>query len=64
MMPGMDGPALVRALRGRNEGLRAILMSGYAGSAQRTALAEGRVEFLPKPFAMAELVSLAGAPCP
>ncbi len=58
MMPGMDGVALVHALRERQPGLHAILMSGYADAAQRDALAREDILFLAKPFAMADLVQL------
>jgi two-component system cell cycle sensor histidine kinase/response regulator CckA len=59
IMPGTDGPSLVRALRKRRPGLPAILISGYADAAQRQALAREDICFLAKPFAMAELVLLA-----
>jgi CheY-like chemotaxis protein len=55
-MPGMDGPTLVRTLRTRHPGLKALLISGYADAAQRQALLAERVKFLAKPFAMADLV--------
>ncbi len=55
-MPGMDGPTLVRTLRTRHPGLRALLISGYADAAQRQALLAEQVKFLAKPFAMADLV--------
>jgi two-component system cell cycle sensor histidine kinase/response regulator CckA len=61
IMPGLDGPALVRALRARQPGLPAILISGYADAAQRLALAREDISFLAKPFAMGELVRLAQA---
>ena len=63
MMPGMDGPALVRALRLGRPDLNAILVSGYADAAQRKALQAESISFLAKPFAMAALVALAGR-CP
>ena len=58
MMPGMDGVTLVHAIRERQPGLPAILMSGYADAAQREALTRDDISFLAKPFAMAELVGL------
>jgi two-component system cell cycle sensor histidine kinase/response regulator CckA len=61
IMPGLDGPALVRALREAQPGLPAILMSGYADSAQRAALAAQDIAFLAKPFGVPELVGLAEA---
>jgi two-component system cell cycle sensor histidine kinase/response regulator CckA len=60
MMPGVDGLALVHAMRERQPGLHAILVSGYADAAQRKALARDDIAFLAKPFAMADLVGLAG----
>jgi len=67
IMPGMDGPALVAALRDRQPGLPALLMSGYADAGQRKSLAALDIAFLAKPFTAAELVtavaSHALAPC-
>ena len=61
VMPGMDGPALVRALRLAQPGLPAILMSGYADAGLRQALQADDIRFLGKPFAMPELLeALAG----
>jgi two-component system cell cycle sensor histidine kinase/response regulator CckA len=54
-MPGLDGPALVRALRVARPKLPAVLISGYADAAQRQALMAEDIAFLPKPFAMADL---------
>ena len=54
-MPGMDGPSLVRRLRQDRPDLPAILISGYADAEQRRALAAEDIQFLPKPFSMAEL---------
>jgi two-component system cell cycle sensor histidine kinase/response regulator CckA len=59
MMPGLDGPGLVKALRARMPGLRAILVSGYADAAKRRALLAQDIEFLAKPFAMNALVQIA-----
>jgi two-component system cell cycle sensor histidine kinase/response regulator CckA len=60
IMPGVDGPSLVRGLRQRFPGLPAILMSGYADAALRESLAAADILFLAKPFAMAELARLVG----
>jgi two-component system cell cycle sensor histidine kinase/response regulator CckA len=60
VMPGLDGPSLVRALRRDQPGLPAILMSGYADAAQREAMAESDIRFLAKPFAMLDLVEAVG----
>lgn len=51
-LPGMDGPALVRALRRRWRGLRVVLMSGYDPVATPAQCA-----FLRKPFSLAALVA-------
>ena len=58
VMPGMDGPALVRALRESRPGLPAILVSGYAEETLRRDLAGGGVVFLAKPYALRELGDL------
>jgi len=60
IMPGLDGPGLVRALRDAHPGLPALLMSGYADGDQRAALARDDIVFLAKPFGMAQLVTAAG----
>jgi two-component system cell cycle sensor histidine kinase/response regulator CckA len=57
VMPGMDGPTLVRALRTTRPHLPAILVSGYADAPLRAQLASEQVCFLSKPFAMAELAN-------
>jgi two-component system, cell cycle sensor histidine kinase and response regulator CckA len=58
VMPGMDGPALVRAVRRICPGVPAILVSGYADPVQRHDLAAADIAFLPKPYATAELLDL------
>ena len=58
VMPGMDGAALVQAVRARlgAPGLPALLVSGYAETSLRGALAEGHgVAFLAKPYALKQL---------
>ena len=55
VMPGMDGPALVRALRATRPHLPAVLVSGYADASLRALLASEQVSFLSKPFVMADL---------
>jgi two-component system, cell cycle sensor histidine kinase and response regulator CckA len=61
-LPGMDGLALLRALRRRWPDLPAVLISGYDVAAPLPATAA----FLRKPFGLAELTALlarlAGAP--
>ena len=55
VMPGMDGMALVRAIRQVRPGLPAILASGYAQEAVREDLAAEDVAFLPKPYSLKAL---------
>jgi two-component system cell cycle sensor histidine kinase/response regulator CckA len=55
MMPGMDGPALLSALRRRWPDLPVILVSGYAAQGARRALAEEEAIFLAKPYSLAAL---------
>ena len=57
VMPGMDGPALVRVLRHGSPGLPAVLVSGYADATLRQSLQAADIRFLPKPFAMADLTA-------
>jgi two-component system cell cycle sensor histidine kinase/response regulator CckA len=45
VMPGMDGPALVRAVRTRHPDVPAILISGYAEESLRAALASEKIFF-------------------
>ncbi len=61
MMPGMDGAALVRALRERCPGLPAILASGYAQEAVRGDLAAEGIAFLPKPYSLKALLAAVAA---
>ncbi|MGC8470094.1 MAG: response regulator, partial [Acetobacteraceae bacterium] len=64
VMPGIDGLALVGALRASRPALPAILVSGYADEALRREMSEHDMLFLAKPYAMKALVaavqSLAG----
>jgi two-component system cell cycle sensor histidine kinase/response regulator CckA len=58
VMPGMDGPALVRELRRTRPDLPAILASGYAHDALRAQLASEDMHFLPKPYTLQTLINL------
>ena len=67
MLPGLDGPGLLRTVRRHRPGLPAILVSGYADATQRAALAAEGIAFLAKPYSQKVLAeSVAGAlqPCP
>lgn len=62
MMPGMDGAALLQAVRlvcGRAD-LPAILVSGYAESELRGGLAALGAVFMAKPYSLAQLVARLG----
>ncbi|MGH7120960.1 MAG: response regulator, partial [Acetobacteraceae bacterium] len=59
VMPGLDGPSLVRRLRERWPGLPAVLVSGYVDEAQRRSLEAENMTFLAKPYSLAELLGRA-----
>src|SRR6202021_881496 len=53
VMPEMDGPALLKTMRGRNPDLKIIFVSGYAEDAFEKSLPENQqFAFLPKPFTL------------
>jgi two-component system cell cycle sensor histidine kinase/response regulator CckA len=56
-MPGMDGPALVRAVRAMLPDLPVILVSGYADTDPLTDLPGAPVQFVPKPFSIKDLAA-------
>jgi two-component system cell cycle sensor histidine kinase/response regulator CckA len=57
VMPEMDGPTLLRAMRARNPNLKIIFVSGYAEDAFAKSLEENeKFAFLAKPFALSALV--------
>ncbi|WP_188906846.1 cell cycle histidine kinase CckA [Aureimonas endophytica] len=56
VMPEMDGPTLLREMRGRRPDLKFIFVSGYAEEAFAKNLPEGeKFGFLAKPFSLREL---------
>ena len=58
VMPEMDGPSLLKAMRGRNPELKIIFVSGYAEDAFEKSLPENQqFAFLPKPFTLSQLVA-------
>jgi two-component system cell cycle sensor histidine kinase/response regulator CckA len=59
VMPGMDGIALVRAVRERlgNPALPAILVSGYAEAELRRNIEAVTTTFMAKPYTLRELVA-------
>ena len=60
-LPGMDGRALVVALRARWPKLPAVLVSGYADSARQADPGAGKTVFLAKPYALSDLVAALAA---
>jgi two-component system cell cycle sensor histidine kinase/response regulator CckA len=58
VMPEMDGPTLLKAMRQRNPDLKIIFVSGYAEDAFEKSLPENQqFAFLPKPFTLSQLVA-------
>jgi two-component system cell cycle sensor histidine kinase/response regulator CckA len=58
VMPEMDGPTLLKAMRERNPDLKIIFVSGYAEDAFARSLPENQqFAFLPKPFMLSQLVA-------
>ncbi|MBA3941879.1 MAG: hybrid sensor histidine kinase/response regulator [Sphingopyxis sp.] len=61
VMPTMDGPAMVRAMRARRPDLPVLFMSGYAEEQLRQSINIDDVAFLPKPFSVAQLTEAVSA---
>jgi two-component system cell cycle sensor histidine kinase/response regulator CckA len=58
VMPEMDGPTLLKTMRGKNPDLKIIFVSGYAEDAFEKSLpANQQFAFLPKPFTLSQLVA-------
>jgi two-component system, cell cycle sensor histidine kinase and response regulator CckA len=57
VMPGADGPAVVRAARARFPDLQVMVTSGYAESLAGDDLAREKVHWMAKPYAMKDLVA-------
>jgi len=58
VMPSMDGPALVKAVREIKPNLRVVFISGYAEEAFRNSPDKPEdFHFLPKPFSLKQLTS-------
>jgi len=59
MMPGIDGPTLVRIAREQRPGLKVICISGYTEDALRQRIpSDAATQFLPKPFGLKQLAEL------
>ncbi len=59
VMPGMDGPTMVREARKTRPELKILFMSGYAEEQLRKSIDIENVNFLPKPFSVTELAEAA-----
>ena len=59
VMPGMDGPTVVREARKSRPELKILFMSGYAEEQLRKSIDIENVNFLPKPFSVTELAEAA-----
>jgi len=59
VMPGMDGPTMVREARKSRPDLKILFMSGYAEEQLRNSIDLVHVNFLPKPFSVTELAEAA-----
>ncbi|MFU7528193.1 response regulator [Qipengyuania sp. ASV99] len=55
VMPGMDGPAMVRAIRQLRPEIPVLFMSGYAEEALRSEIDIPDMHFIAKPFSVAEI---------
>ena len=59
MMPGIDGPTLIRIAREHRPGLKVICISGYTEDALRQRIpSDAATRFLPKPFGLKQLAEL------
>jgi len=59
VMPGMDGPTMVREARKNRPDLKILFMSGYAEEQLRNSIDIENVNFLPKPFSVTDLAEAA-----
>lgn len=59
MMPGIDGPTLIRIAREHRPGLKVICISGYTEDTLRQRIpSDSSTQFLPKPFGLKQLAEL------
>jgi two-component system, cell cycle sensor histidine kinase and response regulator CckA len=61
MMPEMDGPTMAARIREARGDLPVLFMSGYAEEQLRKSISIANVGFLPKPFAVAQLIDAVAA---
>jgi two-component system cell cycle sensor histidine kinase/response regulator CckA len=55
VMPGMDGPAMVRAIREKHPDMPVLFMSGYAEEQLRKDIDISDMHFIAKPFSVASI---------
>jgi len=60
-MPGLDGPAMVRAIRERKPDIPVLFMSGYAEEQLRKEIDIPGVHFVAKPFSVQQITEKVGA---
>ncbi len=61
VMPGMDGPAMARAIRKAKPSLPVLFMSGYAEEQLRNDIDIADMHFIPKPFSVKQISEKVGA---
>lgn len=58
VMPEMDGPTMLKAIRGKMTNLKIIFVSGYAEESVRRDIEDDQsVDFLPKPYSLDQINS-------
>ena len=60
VMPNMDGPTMARHVRKNYPDLPILFMSGYAEEQLRKSIDLDKVNFLPKPFSVAQIAEAVG----
>ena len=61
VMPGMDGPTMVKALRKTNPDMPVLFMSGYAEEQLRREINVENMHFIAKPFSVQEISECVGS---
>jgi two-component system cell cycle sensor histidine kinase/response regulator CckA len=58
VMPEMDGPTMLKSIRGKVKNLKIIFVSGYAEESVRRDIEDDQsVDFLPKPYSLDDINS-------
>ena len=60
VMPGMDGPTMVKALRKQQPDMPIVFMSGYAEEQLRKEIDIDNMHFIPKPFSVQQISDKVG----